>query len=224
MAKQLYFNVVKGKQLGLVLSKAASEEDAELLLPTQELLEENIGNCVALSIDRKKSDGYLRRKYFQLIACTCKLPERVLAKFIGESAFKQGLFTKDFTLKDYVRKSIAALVGFIEPEIVQEKDMFGNITVTIKPIAKSIEKMEDEELQALYVATRDYVFEACSEIDNFTMFEAFGCLYLGFEMKHIQEVEKQLGFMEVQFHNDYLRLCKMTNAPLTVEQFITMHK
>ena len=99
--------------------------------------------------------------------------------------------------------------------------------------------MGDEEFMKMYADMRELVFELCKRprirkinneyktiegMSDFELFEAFKALYLGFEMKHIQEVEKQLGFMEVQFHNDYLRLCKMTNAPLTVEQFITMHK
>lgn len=177
----------------------------------------------------EKQSPYLRNKYWEFLKHCMELPEIVLYDIL-----KGKEFDSEKKQKDYFRKKILVACGYTEPTLVPEGD-----DLIWRDIPKRTSKMGDEEFMKMYADMRELVFELCKKprirkvngvyetiegMTDFELFEAFKALYLGFEMKHIAIVEAQLGDMEVQFHNDYLRLCKMTNAPLTVEQFITMHK
>jgi hypothetical protein len=174
----------------------------------------------------EKQSPYLRNKYWQFLECCMGLPEYVLYDILKGKEFDS--IEKQ---KDYFRKKILVACGYTEPTLVPEGD-----DLVWRDLPKRTSKMGDEEFMKMYADMREAVFAICFKprirlvngaeqivrMSDFDLFETFKALYLGFEMKHIAEVETQLGLMDVAFHNNYLKLCKMTGAPLTVEQFNIM--
>lgn len=199
------------------------------LIPTSNFTKEWIEKRLKTEIvfyANEKQDPYLRNKYWQFLACCMNLQEYILYDILkGKS------FDSEDKQKDYFRKKILVACGYVEPALVPEGD-----DLVWRDIPKRTSKMGDVEFSKMYADMRELVFELCRKprfrkvngvyetvegMTDFQLFEAFKALYLGFEMKHIAQVEKALGDMDVKFHNNYLALCKMTGAPLTVEQFNT---
>lgn len=213
----LTLKIVKGKIVGLIPADKYSQEWAE----------KREGQEIVFYPQEKQS-SYLRNKYWQFLECCMELPEYVLYDIL-----KGKEFSSMEKQKDYFRKKILVACGYTEPTLVPEGD-----DLVWRDIPKRTSKMGDEEFMKMYADMREAVFAICFKprirllngveqivrMTDFDLFEIFKALYLGFEMKHIAEVETQLGLMEVDFHNSYLALCKMTTAPLTVEQFNLMKK
>lgn len=213
----LTLKIVKGKIIGLIPADNYSQEWAEKREGKEVVMYPN-----------EKQDPYLRGKYWQFLACCMNLPEYVLYDIL-----KGKEFDDEEKQKDYFRKKILVACGYTEPVLVPEGD-----DLIWRDLPKRTSKMGDVEFAKMYADMREAVFSICFKprirlvngieqivrLTDFDLFETFKCLYLGFEMKHIAEVEKQLGNIEVQFHNAYLALCKMTGAPLTAEQFNSMRK
>lgn len=213
----LTLKIVKGKIVGLIPADKYSQEWAE----------KREGREIVL-YPQEKQEPYLRNKYWQFLECCMELPEYVLYDILKGKEFDS--MEKQ---KDYFRKKILVACGYTEPTLVPEGD-----DLVWRDLPKRTSKMGDIEFAKMYADMREAVFAICfkprirlvNEVEqivrmsDFDLFEIFKALYLGFEMKHIAEVETQLGNMEVQFHNSYLALCKMTGAPLTVEQFNVMSK
>jgi len=221
--------IVQGNQIGIILPKPTKESEQIKWEADVKLLEDGKDQEYTFYFNPKQNP-YFQRKYRELVELAVKnAPEYVLSDIWGEAAPENESQQKEFLIQ-----TLKAELGYTKPCIKIEN---GRKVMGIDFISTST--FTNDEFAVYYARFRDHLFDYCKKprirkvnneyktiegMTDFELFEAFKALYLGFEMKHIQEIEKQLGFMEVQFHNDYLRLCKMTNAPLTVEQFNIMQK
>jgi len=224
------FKIIQGKVIGLVLPQPQSDTDAKTQRNLADFLTSKVNSILRLYFDKKKSDGYIRRKFHLLLQLALEhLPQYIIKEIVGDIEFaseEQGL--------EHIKSILMLETGFSVPVVAMIDGR-----KTLVDIRKKTSDMEDDEFAQCYARVRDKLMEYCKQeyavrvggklqvfgaMSDFQMFEIFKALYLGFEMKHIAEVETQLGLMDVQFHNSYLALCKMTTAPLTVEQFNTMSK
>lgn len=221
--------IVQGKQIGITLPKPRNKDEQDRWERDTKLLEEGINQEYTFYFNPKQ-DAYFQRKYRELVELAVKhAPEYVLSDIWGEAEPENETQQKEFLIQ-----TLKAELGCTKPCIKIEN---GRKVMGVDFISTST--FTNEEFAVYYARFRDHLFDYCKRprirrvngnyetiegMTDFEMFECFKCLYLGFEMKHIAEVETQLGFMDISFHNSYLQLCKMVGTPLTVEQFNTMQK
>jgi hypothetical protein len=224
------FRVIQGKVIGLVLPQPQSDTDAKIQQNLADFLTSKVTTILRLYFDKKKSDGYIRRKFHLLLQLALEhLPNYIIKEIVGDIEIESpahGL--------EHLKSILMLETGFSYPVVAK---IDGRNTLV--QIRKKTSDMEDDEFRVCYAMVREKLFDYCKQeysqrvngkiqifeaMSDFQMFEIFKALYLGFEMIHIAEVETQLGNIEVPFHNSYLALCKMTGTSLTVEQFNLMQK
>jgi hypothetical protein len=221
--------IVQGNQIGIILPKPAKESEQIKWEADKRLLEEGVEQEYTFYFNPKQNP-YFQRKYRELVELAVKhTPEYVLADIWGEAAPENEVQQKEFLIQ-----TLKAELGYTKPCI---KIKGGRKVMDIDFISTST--FTNDEFAVYYARFRDHLFDYCKRprirkvnneyktiegMTDFELFEAFGCLYLGFEMKHIIIVEMQLGDMDVAFHNSYLHLCKLNGAPLTAQQIESIPK
>jgi len=222
--------VVKGKQqIGLILPQIKNDEDAILLEPALKFLEDNVGSCIALTLDKKKSDGYLRRKFRKLIDLAAKnLPDYITNAIIGDIEAKSSA-----QLKENIISLLMIETGFSVPAVT----IINGRGVVIQ-VRKRTRDMEDDEFATCYARVRDCLFSYCQDdysqkvngkyqiFEGYTdlqMFEAFGCLYLGLQMKEMELVENEMDNLDETQTIKYLQMVKLMGY-ITAEMFLNKYQ
>lgn len=220
------FKIVKGNVIGLVLPKPQSDTDAKTQQSLTDFLTSKVNTILRLYFDKKKSDGYIRKKFHLLLELALKhLPEYIIKEIIGEI----DLASKEHGLENL--KSILMLeTGFSYPVIAKVNGGRN----TLVQIRKKTSQMDDEEFARCYARVRDKLFDYCKQqypvkvgetwqifepLSDYVLFEAFGCLYLGIPFKEMELVEKQLENLDLSQTINYLMAIKQLGKFITTDMW-----
>lgn len=219
------FQIKQGKVIGLVLPQPQSDTDAKTQQNLADFLTSKVTTILRLYFDKKKSDGYIRRKFHLLLQLALQhLPEYIIKEIVGDIEIESpahGL--------EHLKSILMLETGFSYP-VVAKIDGRNSLV----QIRKKTSDMEDDEFARCYAAVREKLFDYCKQqhavkvggvwqifepLSDFTLFEAFGCLYLGVPMEEIAKIEKQLENLDLSQTIHYLSAIKQLNTFITTEMW-----
>lgn len=219
------FKIIQGKVIGLILPQPQSDTDAKTQRNLADFLTSKVNSILRLYFDKKKSDGYIRRKFHLLLQLAAEhLPSYILKEIIGEI---------DVASEEQEAENLKSILmletGFSVPVIAKV-----NGRNTLVQIRKKTSEMDDEEFGQCYARVRDKLFDYCKRqypvkvgeawqifepLSDYTLFEAFKCLYLGIPFKEMELVEKQLENLDLNQTINYLTAIKQLGTFITTEMW-----
>jgi len=217
--------IIQGKVIGLILPQPQSDTDAKTQRNLADFLTSKANSILRLYFDKKKSDGYIRRKFHLLLQLALEhLPEYIIKEIVGDIEFaseEQGL--------EHIKSILMLETGFSYPVIAMI-----NGRKTLVDIRKKTSEMEDDEFAQCYARVRDKLMEYCKQqhavkvggvwqifepLSDYALFEAFGCLYLGIPFKEMELVEKQLENLDLSQTIHYLTAIKQLGTFITTDMW-----
>lgn len=219
------FKIIQGKVIGLVLPQPQSDTDAKTQRNLADFLTSKANSILRLYFDKKKSDGYIRRKFHLLLQLALEhLPDYIIKEIVGDIEFaseEQGL--------EHIKSILMLETGFSYPVIAMI-----NGRKTLVDIRKKTSEMEDDEFAQCYARVRDKLMEYCKQqhavkvggawqifepLSDLQMFEIFGCLYLGIPFKEMELVEQQLENLDLNQTIHYLTAIKQLGQFIATEMW-----